>query len=44
MFHYAVPEQVADAITAMADGQRASGEPDPMGTQPTVGLEDRPAA
>ena len=44
MFHYAVPDQVADAIAKMADGQRASGEPDPMGTQPTVGHEDRPAA
>jgi pimeloyl-ACP methyl ester carboxylesterase len=44
MFHHAVPDQVADAIAKMADGQRASGEPDPAGTQPTVGREDRPAA
>jgi pimeloyl-ACP methyl ester carboxylesterase len=44
MFHYAVPEQVTDAIAAVADGRRLSGELDPAGTRPTVALENRSAA
>jgi pimeloyl-ACP methyl ester carboxylesterase len=44
MFHYAVPEQVADAIAAVADGRRLTGEPDLANTWPTVAPENRPAA
>jgi pimeloyl-ACP methyl ester carboxylesterase len=44
MFHYAVPEQVADAIAAVADAQRARGGSGPMGAQPASGREDRTAA
>jgi pimeloyl-ACP methyl ester carboxylesterase len=44
MVHYAVPEQVAAAVAAVADGRRPSGEPDPAGTRPTVEVENRPAA
>jgi pimeloyl-ACP methyl ester carboxylesterase len=42
MFHYAVPEQVAAAIGAVADGRR-TGEPDPAGTPPTGEIENRSA-
>jgi pimeloyl-ACP methyl ester carboxylesterase len=28
MFHYAAPEQVADAIATVSDGQRVTGGPD----------------
>jgi pimeloyl-ACP methyl ester carboxylesterase len=43
MFHYAVPERVAAAIAAVADGRR-TGEPDLAGTPPTGEIETRPAA
>ena len=44
MFHHAVPDQVADAIAAVAARRRVSGGSDPAGTSPTVGLGYRPAA
>jgi pimeloyl-ACP methyl ester carboxylesterase len=43
MFHYAVPDQVAAAIAAVADGRR-TGAPDPAGTPPTGEIENRSAA
>ena len=44
MFHHAVPDQVAEAITAVADGRRVTGGPDLAGARAAVELEDRPAA
>jgi hypothetical protein len=43
MFHYAVPEQVAEAIAALADGP-VTGRPTPASTAPAPELGHRPAA
>ena len=44
MFHYAVPEQVVEAITVMVNEQQTTSESDPAG-MPSVGeLAQRPAA
>jgi pimeloyl-ACP methyl ester carboxylesterase len=44
MFHHAAPDQVADAIAAMAGRRRSIGKPDPAGAPTALGLEVRPAA
>ena len=44
MFHHAVPDQVAEAITAAADRRRVRTGPDLAGARDAIELEDRPAA